>query len=198
MTDRGWPDAVNRTWLSKTRTCKDLDEQLRVWLAGHRVLKKDEVRLPLPFVSSKAPLIMDMKDQLLALGRENLWYWCSTAISITGELLFAAKSGGVFSPETRVEWTNWNKNAGPDVEVLRILRNVFCHPAHQRDTKSGIPHITSLLNHLKTNTGEHELAAMIAQDWSTVGSSQVARFALQKLNVAGRHFCERYGIPIKD
>lgn len=190
MTPRGWKDSVKRTWLGRPQLRAQLDEKIRAWLGRHRNLHGKVLESVSPFTIDTA------YADVLALGTNNCWFWCTTAIALTGELLLCSQRGGTFANLDRQWSRRHDQDAWINIEALRLIRNATCHPAHHSANESGTPAVQQLVEHIRNFDQEAALVSAIEAGWSTLRRRDFAEFALRKLDAVGIHFGARHRIEM--
>jgi hypothetical protein len=100
---------------------------------------------------SPFPTIDQISVDVKALGLDNQWFWATTALVLTGELILCAEQGGTLSSKTCFS----EPEAIAATQTIEILRNAVCHPGHVSHSSSGRPHVQALADHLERYAKEH-------------------------------------------
>jgi hypothetical protein len=182
MTAQGWRASVGATWLGHPKKRERMHNRVCGWLADRRQLNATQHNLLGPLVVDSAYLTM------LDLGAQNQWLACTTLSAQLGELVLCALSGEILSIVKDKDWQRRvDEDAWRDVQAINAVRNVVCHPGSRC-----VPEVCA---HINTYEREHsQLAALLASDWSQIGSRPFAEYALKKMNAAGEQMMQRYSI----
>lgn len=172
---------VEKTWLGQPKHRARVDRLVKKWLADHRGLTGAQRQ-------DVGPLTIETAwFETVQLGKSQRWLWCTAAVALTAELLFCAEKGGTYDKETVKSWDE--DQQGP-INLLRILRNAVCHPAHHT-MQSGEPHVLQLQAAVN-NLNRADLADALNRSWAALRDRHMAEFALSMLHQAGLAFMERY------
>jgi hypothetical protein len=181
--DRPWKDEWGATWLSDDAYTKALDAWVRRrMIAHHDAAERGAVHESVGPWTIDA-LVSDVHRHATA-GR---WLWATTAICFAQELLFCINDGGV-------DMSRHLGNFTDEVKTLRYLRNVIAHPANmpaKASTKADekAEHSADEFCYRMERDPEFwKFAADLHGNWSLFADHRVTRFALRRLNTAGRSY----------
>lgn len=175
--DHTWEEEWRRTWLSDAAFTNALDAWVRRRMIEHhgaveRQANKDNVG---PWTIER--LVSDVHRHATS-GR---WLWATTAICFTQELLFCIDDGGVDLSR------HLSGGFADEVRTLRYLRNVIAHPA-KMPVMTGENSADEFSFRMERERDFYEFAPELLDDWSLFADHRVTRFALRRLNVAGRAY----------
>jgi hypothetical protein len=115
------------------------------------------------------------------------WLWATTAICLVQELLFCVDDGGVDMSR------HLSGGFADEVRTLRYLRNVIAHPA-KMPVKTGENSADEFCFRMEREPAFYELAPSLLDNWSIFADHRVTRFALRRLNTAGRAYGRQLGL----
>jgi len=169
---RAWRDEYRRTWLADDRAVARLDRNVRGFLGGHRGVRG--AGLATVAVTS----VLALRDDVRALGDAQRWLMCTAGICFLAELVFSARFGGVWEAG-RV--TPPRAVPRDPQQILRMLRNAVCHPAHVVAAGAGVPAVEQLVAYLD-GKGERGRVQALREDWSLLAGRDWTYLALAELD----------------
>lgn len=180
--DRAWEDEWRATWLSDAAYTSTLDGWARRRMIEHHRAADREA-----YAESVGPwtvdgLVSDVHRHAVA-GR---WLWATTAICFVQELLFCIDDGGVDMSRHLSGFTD-------EVKTLRYLRNAVAHPA-KMPVRTGENSVDELCFRMERDPEFWEFASELLGNWSLFADHRVTRFALRRLNTAGRAYVRQLGL----
>jgi hypothetical protein len=112
------------------------------------------------------------------------WLWATTAICFLQELLFCIDDGGIHPSKRLGAFTD-------EVQALVYLRNVIAHPANLgADATSA----KEFCYRMDRDPEFQDFSTDLMENWSLFARDQVTRFALRRLNTAGRAYARQLGL----
>lgn len=182
-TPQGWSSQLESTWLADRHLLPRIHDRVLDQLRTHRGLK------PTQAATTSAFTIRVGGEWIRKFGADGHWFWCTTAMVLTTELLVCAEAGGTWK---EADIREWDKDVRRDLQVLLDLRNAICHPAHQLNVGSGQPHVEELIRYFENNDDQPQLAVGLSGSWAFLGERPISEFALRKLDAVGREFARRH------
>jgi hypothetical protein len=175
--NRSWEDEWAATWLSDGAYVAALDGWVRRRMIAHH---ENAERKAVP--ESVGPwtvdgLVSDVRRHAIA-GR---WLWATTGICFIQELLFCIDDGAVDMSR------HLDDGFTDEVKTLRYLRNVIAHPA-KMPVKASENSVDEFCYRMERDPEFWMFAAELLDNWSLFADPRVTRFALRRLNTAGRAY----------
>jgi len=181
--DRSWQDEWGRAWLSDSEFTTALDGWVRRRMIEHYEVAERRAELGTLGPWTLDGLVADVHRHAAA-GR---WLWATTAICLVQELLFCIDDGGVDMSR------HLSGDFADEVRTLRYLRNVIAHPAKMPVT-TGENSADEFCFRMERDPALYELAPSLLDNWSLFADHRVTRFALRRLNTAGRAYGRQLGL----
>lgn len=178
----------SETWLFDRAYVTTLDVWVRRRMTAHHAAANREA-LP----ESIGPWTIDgLVSDVHRHATAGHWLWATTAISVIQELLFCIDDGGV----------DLSRHLGTfrdDVQTLRYLRNVIAHPANMpvtataktKDKEKTENSADKFCFRMERDPEFLDFAAELFGNWSLFSDHRVTRFALRRLNTAGRAYVKQ-------
>jgi len=184
--DHSWEQEWRRTWLSDAAFTSALDGWVRRRMIEHHEVAKRQANRDTVGPWMVERLVSDVHRHATS-GR---WIWATTAICFTQELLFCVDDGGVDTSR------HLSSSFADEVRTLRYLRNVIAHPAKMPE-ESGENPVDEFCYRMERERDFYEFAPELLDDWSLFADHRVTRFALRRLNVAGRAYGRQLGLLLE-
>jgi hypothetical protein len=181
--DRSWESEWGRTWLADAAYTSTLDGWVRRRMVEHHAAvgrQADQLSVGPWTIDS---LVNDIHRHATAAR----WLWATTAICFVQELLFCIEDGGV-EPSRHL-----STGVTGEVLTLRYLRNVIAHPARMPDDATENS-ADQFCFRMERDPEFWEFASELLGNWSLFGDHRVTRFALRRLNIAGRAYSRQLGL----
>ena len=181
--NRSWEAEWSATWPSDGAYVATLDAWVRRRMIAHHAAADREA-----FHESVGPWTIDgLVSDIHRHATAARWLWASTAISFVQELLFCIEDGSVdVSRHLSSGFTD-------EVKTLRYLRNVLAHPARM-PMKVGENSVDEFCFRVERDPEFYEFAPELIDNWSLFADHRVTRFALRRLNTAGRAYARQLGL----
>lgn len=181
---RPWEKEWSETWLFDRAYVTTLDAWVRRRMTTHHAAANRDA-LP----ESIGPWTIDgLVSDLHRHATAGHWLWATTAISFIQELLFCIDDGGV----------DMSRHLGTfrdDVQTLRYLRNVVAHPANMpaktKDKEQTENSADKFCFRMERDPEFLDFAFELFGNWSLFSDHRVTRFALRRLNTAGRAYVKQ-------
>jgi hypothetical protein len=110
--------------------------------------------------------------------------WATTGVCFIQELLFCIDDGAVDMSR------HLNQGFTDEVKTLRYLRNIVAHPA-KMPMKTGENSVDELCYRMDRDPEFWKFAPELLDNWSLFSDHRVTRFALRRLNTAGRSYVQQ-------
>jgi hypothetical protein len=178
-----WQDDWTATWLSDPAYVRMLDGWVRRQHVEHHAIAERRAHDGTVGPWTIAGLVSDVHRHAMA----RHWLWATTAICFTQELLFCIDDGGVDLSR------NLSNDFTDEVKTLRYLRNVIAHPA-KMPVKVGENSADQLCFRMERDSEFWAFAPELLDNWSLFADHRVTRFALRRLNTAGRAYGRQLGL----
>lgn len=175
--DRPWEAEWAATWLSDGAYVAALDGWVRRRMIAHHASAGRKA-----IGESVGPWTIDgLVSDLHRHATAGRWQWATTAICFIQELLFCIDDGAVDMSR------HLDSGFIDEVKTLRYLRNVVAHPA-KMPAPSGECSVDELCYRMERDPEFWAFAAELLDNWSLFADHRVTRFALRRLNTAGRAY----------
>jgi hypothetical protein len=186
---RSWEDEWRATWLSDRAYVNALDGWVRRRMIAHHAAADREARHESVGPWTVDGLVSDVHRHASA----SHWLWATTSICFLQELLFCIDDGGVELSR------HLGAGFADEIEALRDLRNVIAHPAkmpEKSNARAGEKKehaVDSFCARMERDHEFWEFAVELLGNWSLFSDRRVTRFALRRLNTAGRAYVRQLG-----
>jgi len=181
--ERSWEDEWSRTWLADASYASALDGWVRRRMVEHHeAVGRQADQL------SVGPWTIDrLVSDIHRHAKATRWLWATTAICFMQELLFCIDDGGVdLSRHLSTSFTD-------EVLTLRYLRNVIAHPARMPGDAAENS-ADQFCFRMERDPEFWEFASELLGNGALFGDHRVTRFALRRLNIAGRAYGRQLGL----
>jgi hypothetical protein len=186
--NRSWHDEWGATWLSDGAYTSMLDRWVRRrMILHHQAASRTAVH------ESVGPWTIDgLVSDVHRHATAGRWLWATTSVCFVQELLFCIDDGGVdMSQHLAAGFTD-------EVKTLRYLRNVLAHPA-KMPVKTGANSVDEFCYRMDRDPEFYDFAPELLGNWSLFADHRVTRFAIRRLNTAGRAYARQLGLlPERD
>jgi hypothetical protein len=175
--DRPWDAEWAATWLSDRAYVAALDGWVRRRVIAHHAGAERKA-----VGESVGPWTIDgLVSDVHRHATASRWQWVTTAICFIQELLFCIDDGTVEMSR------HLDSGFIDEVKTLRYLRNVIAHPA-KMPASSGESSVDELCYRMERDPEFWAFSAELLDNWSLFADHRVTRFALRRLNTAGRAY----------
>ncbi len=166
-----------RSWMARQPERKRIDEVVRGELEAAVLREEKRER---PHAAQSVEVLVDDMDRAIHYRR---WFAGTVSVALTAELLWAARSGGIYKPPVKADrstWADWRYHHEP----LLALRNACFHPAHVCHVGQAIPPMLRLIEQIRTD--DRDLAGQMHGVWPLLRGQHVLAWGIRKLDGAGR------------
>ncbi|HET7499926.1 MAG TPA: hypothetical protein VFK02_02960 [Kofleriaceae bacterium] len=181
--DRSWQNDWAETWLSDPAYVSTLDHWVRRRHVQHHEAAERQAAYGTVGPWTVAGLVSDVHRHAIA----SHWLWATTAICFLQELVFCIDDGGVDMSR------HLSDDFIDEVKTLRYLRNVVAHPA-KMPVKTGENSVDQLCFRMEREPQFWSFAPELLDNWSLFADHRVTRFALRRINTAGRAYGRQLGL----